>query len=158
MEEHSSWNWFQKPGYISTVPPLVYTPWNGDTCGLYMEVGKEYLLASKHPCSQNSLLNQMHEAVGTRHHDGSLHVYLCGQVTDSGFGGVSEWNQVSPALRANLTTFQCWMMDESFLSTCCAVLFVPPVVGTTACTSYCSVNLYIIGIFVLKVSTSKFSC
>ncbi|RCN28357.1 hypothetical protein ANCCAN_25899 [Ancylostoma caninum] len=78
-----------KPGYVSTLPPLVYTPSNGATCGLYMEVGKEYLLS------------------GTRQADGTLHVYLCGQVTDSGFGGVSKWSNVSTALRANLTTFQC---------------------------------------------------
>ncbi|EYC05026.1 hypothetical protein Y032_0084g1739 [Ancylostoma ceylanicum] len=80
---------YKKPGSVSTLSSLVYTPSNGATCGLYMEVGREYLLS------------------GTRQPDGSPHVYLCGQVTDSGFGGVSEWSNVSPALRANLTTFQC---------------------------------------------------
>ncbi|RCN29145.1 hypothetical protein ANCCAN_25100 [Ancylostoma caninum] len=98
---------YKKPGYVSTLPPLVYTPSNGATCGLYMEVGKEYLLSGGLDSFHDIRNNHMQESVGTRQADGTLHVYLCGQVTDSGFGGVSEWSNVSTALRANLTTFQC---------------------------------------------------
>ncbi|KIH63225.1 tissue inhibitor of metalloproteinase [Ancylostoma duodenale] len=38
---------YKKPAHVSTLPPLVYTPSNGATCGLYMEVGKEYLLSGR---------------------------------------------------------------------------------------------------------------
>ncbi|EPB71420.1 tissue inhibitor of metalloproteinase [Ancylostoma ceylanicum] len=98
---------YKKPGSVSTLSSLVYTPSNGATCGLYMEVGREYLLSGGAAAFHSSRLTHMQEIAGTRQPDGSPHVYLCGQVTDSGFGGVSEWSNVSPALRANLTTFQC---------------------------------------------------
>ncbi|KAK6017566.1 hypothetical protein OSTOST_16909 [Ostertagia ostertagi] len=36
---------FKKPPRVSTLPPVVFTPSNGATCGLYLQVGKEYLLS-----------------------------------------------------------------------------------------------------------------
>lgn len=50
---------------------------------------------------------------GTREPDLSLHVYLCGQVSDEGYGGVTEWADISAALRSNLTLFQCWSFSHS---------------------------------------------
>ncbi|VDP16573.1 unnamed protein product [Heligmosomoides polygyrus] len=73
----------------TTIPNEVYTPSNGATCGVDMVIGTEYLLS------------------GTREPDLSLHVYLCGQVSDEGYGGVTEWADISAALRSNLTLFQC---------------------------------------------------
>ncbi|KAK6038844.1 hypothetical protein COOONC_23651, partial [Cooperia oncophora] len=35
----------QKPSRVPTLPPFVLTPSNGATCGLYLQVGKEYLLS-----------------------------------------------------------------------------------------------------------------
>ncbi|EPB71422.1 tissue inhibitor of metalloproteinase [Ancylostoma ceylanicum] len=37
---------YKNPTYLLMLPPLVYTPSNGATCGLYMEVGKQYLLSA----------------------------------------------------------------------------------------------------------------
>ncbi|PIO55019.1 hypothetical protein TELCIR_23603, partial [Teladorsagia circumcincta] len=36
---------FKKPPRVSTLPPVVFTPSSGATCGLYLQVGKEYLLS-----------------------------------------------------------------------------------------------------------------
>ncbi|VDM78727.1 unnamed protein product [Strongylus vulgaris] len=78
-----------KPSYSPPLPSLVYTPSAGATCGVNMEIGEQYLLS------------------GSRQTDGSLHTYLCGQISDEGFGGLAPWRTISPALRANLTKFEC---------------------------------------------------
>ncbi|WKY11710.1 hypothetical protein Q1695_003353 [Nippostrongylus brasiliensis] len=80
---------YKKPPSVYSLPPVVYTPSNGATCGITLDVGKQYLLSGSH------------------NDDGTLHVYICGQVSDDGYGGASLWANVSPALRANLTTFHC---------------------------------------------------
>ncbi|KAK6726019.1 hypothetical protein RB195_004375 [Necator americanus] len=86
---------YKKPANVRKLSSFVFTPSSDGLCGLRMEVGREYLL------SANSRIS------GTRRSDGKLYVYLCGQVTDEDYGGVSEWANVSPTLRGNLTTFLC---------------------------------------------------
>ncbi|KAJ1368801.1 TIMP metallopeptidase inhibitor 2 [Parelaphostrongylus tenuis] len=80
---------YKKPHDYDTSPSahIVYTP-SDSSCGLRMEVGKDYLLTG-------------YRCVG------NMHVYRCHQVNDRYLSGAIEWSTVSEELRESLKTFQC---------------------------------------------------
>ncbi|KHJ86376.1 hypothetical protein OESDEN_13878, partial [Oesophagostomum dentatum] len=72
------------PPGLSSLSEEIFTPKHSATCGLQLDVGKEYLLAGKS-------------------NDGVLRVISCGQIIsddpeDQSFGIVMEWKNVSEKL------------------------------------------------------------
>ncbi|KHJ75324.1 hypothetical protein OESDEN_25060 [Oesophagostomum dentatum] len=81
------------PPGLSSLSEEIFTPKHSATCGLQLDVGKEYLLAGKS-------------------NDGVLRVISCGQIIsddpeDQSFGIVMEWKNVSEKLQQQIENFKC---------------------------------------------------